>query len=166
MRAELHSLLGIAPLLHARLDAPVHPRVIATDASEHAAGVVVASLEGALAQHTPLLCASRKHAILQMRVPGLTEVQPRPGQLRSVNGECSGMQHEDQLRLAREVYTSFYSTVSSTRWSLVLAAPWRSSADHINALELRAVLLALHWLLSYPSVRGHASVFRLLPTCG
>jgi hypothetical protein len=43
-----------------------------------------------------------------------------------------------------------YSVARSSRWSTIISRPWRD-AEHINALELRAVLLAAHWVLSHPS---------------
>jgi hypothetical protein len=48
------------------------------------------------------------------------------------------------------MYDDFYTTVSSQPWRTLISKPW-SGLEHINALELRAVLLAVHWLLSYPT---------------
>jgi hypothetical protein len=68
--------------------------------------------------------------------------------------QLSNLEHALQ-RLATQgsCYADFYACVRAQRWSRVLASRWRKP-EHINALELRAALLALHWLLSYPSALG------------
>jgi hypothetical protein len=43
-----------------------------------------------------------------------------------------------------------YSVARSSRWNTIISRPWRDT-EHINALELRAVLLAAHWVLSHSS---------------
>ena len=35
-------------------------------------------------------------------------------------------------------------------WRTIVSTPW-AGVEHINVLELRAALLAVHWVLSYPS---------------
>lgn len=165
VRSELWSLLGIAPLLHARLDAPVHPRVVASDASELAAGVVATALTEQLQEHMQPLCSTRKHASMQTLLQYPTREAPvanlAPGSevqcfrlAQYMGDDLSAEQQQQLLQLARDAYAGFYSEVAAARWSRVLSAPWRTP-EHINVLELRAVLLALHWLLSYPSVCGH-----------
>ena len=47
-------------------------------------------------------------------------------------------------------FDSFYSTVGSAPWRTLISKPW-GGVEHINALELRSALLAVHWVLSYPS---------------
>ena len=156
VRRELWLMLAVAPLLCARLDAVVHHRVVASDASQVAAGVVSTELTDELQQHMAPLCSSRLHAAMQ----------PLLGDSASVEMECanpvvanSGSTSADQvesmasLALVRRVYSRFYTSVRSSRWSPVLSSPWRWT-EHINALELRAVALALHWLLSFPSAGG------------
>jgi hypothetical protein len=63
------------------------------------------------------------------------------------------------LHRAAQHYSAFYSAVAAARWSTIVSSAWHA-AEHINALELRAVLLSLHWLLSYPS--AHSSRVYLL----
>jgi hypothetical protein len=63
------------------------------------------------------------------------------------------------LHRAAQHYSAFYAAVVADRWSTIVSSPWRSP-EHINALELRAALLSLHWLLSYPS--AHSSRVYLL----
>src|SRR5680860_215483 len=50
----------------------------------------------------------------------------------------------------KQAFDSFYASVSSAPWRTLVSAPWRDE-EHINALELRAALLAVHWALSAPS---------------
>jgi hypothetical protein len=49
-----------------------------------------------------------------------------------------------------QTFDSFYGAVSAAPWTTVVSTPWRDE-EHINALELRAALLAVHWALSFPS---------------
>jgi hypothetical protein len=51
---------------------------------------------------------------------------------------------------AARAFDTFYATVGATTWATIVSTAW-SGAEHINALELRAVLLAVHWVLSFPS---------------
>lgn len=50
-------------------------------------------------------------------------------------------------------FQQFYDTVRTARWSTLVSTTWRGP-EHINVLELRAALLALHWVLSHPSAMG------------
>ena len=59
-----------------------------------------------------------------------------------------------------ERFESFYSSVDKAPWRTIVSAPWMG-AEHINVLELRAALLAVHWVLSYPSALS-SRVFLLL----
>lgn len=158
VRRELWLMLGLAPLLCARLDAEVHHRVIASDASQLAAGVVSAALTVGLQENMWPLCSSRRHATLQPLI------NPERGEGTSTVTHFSTMidtdlpapaKESDLALLAKvqETSTALYSCVRATRWSRVLSTPWRFK-EHINVLELRAVALALHWLLSYPSAMG------------
>jgi hypothetical protein len=67
--------------------------------------------------------------------------------------EQQGLALVELLALQRATYAAFYACIRAQHWSRVLASRWRT-AEHINVLELRAALLALHWLLSYPSALG------------
>lgn len=166
VRRELWLMLGIAPLLCARLDSPVHHRVVASDASQLAAGVVSAAVTPELHRYMGEMCSSRMHAVVQPLLASHVEQdhtlavvsQPRDkaaavcpaGVKLSAGLAAPSMSAAEAVRRA---YDRFYSLVRSVRWSPVLSTPWRV-AEHINTLELRAVALALHWLLSYPSTLG------------
>lgn len=152
-------MLGIAPLLCTRLEAETHHRVVASDASQLAAGVVSAALTPELRRHMGTLCSSRMHAVMQpllnVAPDNLETPAPHVTTDNMLHVAAPADAHTTSTRLdpVRRMYAGFYSQVRSTRWAPVLASPWRF-AEHINALELRAVALALHWLLSYPSALG------------
>jgi hypothetical protein len=144
VRRELYMLLGVLPLLEAQLDAPFFHRVIATDASELAAGVVSTPLTATLHAQCWPLCSSRQHATLQALLHN--EVS-RPRLLASCPPRS---EPRAALDTAREVFNDFYHSIDECHWSTIISKQWRC-VEHINALELRAVILAMHWLLSYPS---------------
>jgi hypothetical protein len=146
VRRELWMLLGLLPLLHARLDTPTFPHAIASDASELAAGVVCSTVTADMDSRVWQLCSSRAHATLQT----LLNAAQQRGDL--------DLQSPSALESMDE-YSSFYADVLAARWSTVISSAWRAPG-HINALELRAVLLALHWCLSFPS--SHSSRVYLL----
>jgi hypothetical protein len=146
VRRELWMLLGLLPLLHARLDTPTFPHAIASDASELAAGVVCSTVTADMDRRIWQLCSSRAHATLQT----LLNAAEQRGDL--------DLQSPSALESMSE-YASFYTDVLTARWSTVISSAWRAP-EHINALELRAVLLALHWCLSFPS--SHSSRVFLL----
>lgn len=145
VRRELWMLLGLLPLMHARLDVPLLRNIIATDASEIAAGVVCTKMTPALDQCIWQMCSSKNHAYIQtmLRSAADSSDAPLPPEL---------LPHADG-------YDSFYAAVTGSHWSTIISSAWRK-AEHINSLELRAVLLALHWLTSYPS--SHSSRVYLL----
>lgn len=145
VRRELWMLLGLLPLLHARLDAPLFHRAIASDASELAAGVVATPLTPDLHRRLWPLCSTRRHAVLQTQLQSDSAANP----LHSSRLLLSAAQRAE-LSIAGDVFHSFYDDVSDARWSTIVSKAWRDP-EHINALELRAVLLAVHWVLSFPS---------------
>lgn len=148
VRRELWMLLGLLPLLHARLDMPTFKHAVATDASELGAGVVCSQVTPEMDRHIWQLCSSRAHATMQ------TLVNAAANRDESIDEESSPALHR-----AAQHYSAFYAAVVADRWSTIVSSPWRSP-EHINALELRAALLSLHWLLSYPS--AHSSRVYLL----
>ena len=148
VRRELWMLIGLLPLLHARLDVPTFKHAVATDASELGAGVVCSQVTPAMDRLIWQLCSSRAHATMQTLVNAAVN-----------RDECIDEVSSPVLHRALQHYSSFYSAVASARWSTIVSSAWHSP-EHINALELRAVLLSLHWLLSYPS--AHSSRVYLL----
>jgi len=144
VRRELSMLLSLLPLLEARLNAPFFHRAIASDASELAGGVVAAPLTPHLRDRLWPLCSSRHHAVHQaltnaqrIRFPDVTLSDKSLDVLGISAAEASS-------------FDAFYGTVASSPWRTIVAAPWWDT-EHINVLELRAALLAVHWALSFPS---------------
>ena len=145
VRRELWMLLGILPLLHARLDSPFFHRTVASDASEYAGGVVSTALTPSMHSIYWPLCSNRNNAY--------TQTQYHSAMARLVLEDSVSNIPEDMVSLVHDginAYDNFYSHIGSTSWSTIISRPWRN-VEHINSLELRAVLLAVHWLLSYPS---------------
>ena len=138
----------LLPLLHARLDVPTFKHAVATDASELGGGVVCPRVTPEMDRHIWQLCSSRTHATMQTLVNAASN-----------RGENIDEESSPELHRAAQHYSAFYAAVVASRWSTILSSAWHSP-EHINALELRAVLLSLHWLLSYPS--AHSSRVYLL----
>jgi hypothetical protein len=136
VRTELRSLVSLLPLLHASLTAPSFSRAIASDASELAAGVVSAPLSVELESALRDLCCTKEHA----HAHAIAHSESLPADALA-------------LQRLRSFFVARLGVVSRARWSTVLSAAWRAP-EHINALELRAAVLALHWLLSHPSAPG------------
>jgi hypothetical protein len=137
VRRELSTLLGLLPLLHARLDAPIFHRIIASDASEFAAGVVSTPVTPSLHSRLYPLCSNRHHAVLQARC----------------NAHRHGAREEplsEDLAAVESSFDAFYNDIQSAPWRTLISKKW-AGEEHINTLELRTALLAVHWVLSYPS---------------
>ena len=151
VRRELSMLLALLPLLNVSLSAPFFHRAIASDASELAAGVVSSPLTPELAERCWPLCSSRHHAGLQVQhLRHRAAVQAAcslEAGVRTRAFELLGLSDADP---AATLFDSFYASVGAADWRTIISAPW-SEPEHINVLELRAVLLAVHWMLSYPS---------------
>jgi hypothetical protein len=139
VRRELHSLLSILPLLTARLGDSFFTTAIASDASELAAGVVTAPLTPQL--HTQLwpLCSTRHCMVQQARLNSNLVRASLPSLAASMPD------HADVL--SSVVFDAFYASITAMPWRTLLSHAWRDE-EHINSLELRAALLAVHWVLS------------------
>ena len=111
VRTELIALIGLAPTLQTCLKSPWFPSVIASDASELAAGVVATTMTDELLDLLwPTTISNQLTTLPQF---SLTQVVP-------------------------------------TDWSTVISFPWRHAGEHINALELRAALLAIRRTITSP----------------
>jgi hypothetical protein len=146
VRSELWTLLGLLPLLHARLDVPVYPHTIITDASETGAGVVCCTTTPDVRRHLWSMCGTRSSSLLQMQLNAIDLRGDLSSLLDELDDDVSGI----DFRAAAANYAHFYSAIESAPKRVIISSRWRAS-EHINVLELRAILLALHWLLSYPS---------------
>ena len=148
-------LLSLQPLLTAQLHQPMFHRAIASDAAELAAGVVATPLDSDFSARIWPLCSSRHVAALQ--------TQFNTDRARSaLDATCSRHSDADAeaVRSTLASFEHFYHTVSAVRWSTLISKGW-SDTEHINVLELRAALLAIHWALSFPSALDRR-VFLLL----
>lgn len=145
VRRELLHLLGLLPLLHARLDAPFFGRALASDASTVAGGVTSAPLTPHLERRMWPICSDRRHATMQ----ALLNTDASRARLSLAPLLAPDHRLHALGRSARS-YDAFYQDVSTAPWTTVLSCPWRGE-EHINILELRAALLAVHWTLSSPS---------------
>jgi hypothetical protein len=146
VRHELICLMALTPLLQTDLSASFHQRVYATDASDIAAGVVATPLTPALSSGLYSLSSSAARNLL-----------PSPRSLERGTHRAHGA-----LDSAESPSTptdgpagrALHSLIDSVRWSTLVSSPWRH-AQHINALELHAVLLALRHALSSPDSVCH-----------
>lgn len=177
VRGEFITLLSILPLLRVSLLSGWHRRLIATDASEVAAGVVATSLTSPLFQLFWPLSASRHTAHDHINRVGAHRVvavgrsfsipvptiesglfQPSVSLLRI---------HSSAPRL-RELSSAdyYWGTITSIRneWRTLISSTWRWK-EHINTLELRAIVLALRRVLSSPSSHNGSGGCRLMLLC-
>jgi hypothetical protein len=147
VRRELLTLLSVLPLLTANLRQSVFHRALASDASEVAAGVVSTHVTPCLSARLWPLCSARHHAVQQTK---LNAVQQRAllgrGDAASDPGVPGADVNSDQLIR----FDSYYDAVSEADWRVIVSSAWRDD-EHINVLELRAALLAIHHALTYPS---------------
>ena len=149
VRRELWMLIGILPLLTSDLSSPMFHRVIASDASEIAGGVVSTVLTPSLHQRMWPLCSTRHHAVTQAQL-NAADRQNRECHPDLTSNNVDPLSDIAAMTILHRAYLAHYSSVVTTRWSTVLSVGWRNP-EHINALELRAVLLSVHWMLSFPS---------------
>jgi hypothetical protein len=130
VRRELVTLIGLAPLLHTSLRYQWYKSVVASDASTIAAGVVATAFVDDL--------------VHQLWPSTLTSwLVSAADELRT-----DGDQHVDEYESDAE--PSSLTLKTDYAWSTIISFPWRNR-EHINALELRAVILAFRWILSHPS---------------
>ena len=144
VRRELRQLVGLLPLLEVDLAASIFHRAIATDASELAGGMVITPITPHLQQSLWTICSSKQHATLQA-------ILNKDSNLDAL--DQLGDTHSyavDQLHHAALAYDDVYSSIGLADWKVIVSREWRGY-EHINVLELRAALLAVHWLLTYPS---------------
>lgn len=147
VRRELASLLAVLPLLAAELRAPLFRRVIATDASELAAGMVATTRTDSITSALWPLCSDRRHGQLQANMRADSGSNPLQGLESLPAGESATVQS------LADTYNAAYSAVGNTPWTVIISRAWLNP-EHINQLELRTVLLALHWVLSHRDSLG------------
>jgi hypothetical protein len=149
---ELSVAVSIAPLLVARLSSPDYPVIVATDASMTGYGVV---------SFTPYDMDSQ--LVLPVSAPHLSlqSVQIiRPTHARATDRQpVLGLELESKESYFDRKSTSTFVSVSEADWRKVFAGRWRRSEEHINSLEMRALIMAVRWVLSHrDSVGSRLSV--------
>ena len=140
VRRELEALLTLLPLLTARLGDSFFTSAIASDASELAAGVVTAPLTPQLHSQLWPLCSTRHYMVQQARLNTDTVRAALPSLAASMPN------HAHVLTSQTRFFDAFYATVTASSWRTLVSHAWREE-EHINSLELRAALLAIHWVL-------------------
>ena len=109
VRRELWMLLGLLPLLHARLNVSTFRHVIASDASELGGGVVCTTITPALNQRIWPICSSRAHAYMQTLC-------------QSTASQHNTILEQPLLARASASYLAFYADVLSHRWSTIISS--------------------------------------------
>jgi hypothetical protein len=144
---ELLSLLSLAPLLRTSLSAPFCPRMLASDASSTGGGVVVTTLTQRLGDVFWRLHFGKQH----VAQPGEAQSSAvaTPSAQPCLVAEPRWPAGQDQ-----------FAVLAEGPWRTLISTQWRFP-EHINALELRALELAIRWLLSRRDACG-SRVFALL----
>jgi hypothetical protein len=141
VRRELHTAMGLAPLLTASLDAVQFRTVVASDASTVGLGVVVAEPP----RGVPLCTAPDARDVAGLPRSAEDESVADPAALTAVSRRaCPRCTHSGR-RVAPE----------ELQWRTVVASQWkRDDGEHINGLEVRAATTALRWAAAQPAAPG------------
>ncbi len=134
VQRELITLIGLAPLLQSSLRHQWFKSVVASDASTVAAGVVATTfVEELVHQLWPSTLSSSLFSTTDELVTNDERL------FSEIDMDTESVESPSTLTLKADY-----------RWSTIISFPWRLD-EHINALELRAVILAFRWILSHPS---------------
>ena len=167
VKQELVMLLSLLPLLRVSLADGWYPLLVATDASEQAAGVVATQLSNSLFHLLWPLTASRH--TLHTQIQGLVKYRSSEftpsipsNTVATVLQPAMQLTALDSMQREREASHVYMQLVGSPslQWRTWISSPWRWS-EHINTLELQSIILALRRLLSSPMAINH----RLLLLC-
>jgi hypothetical protein len=143
---ELSVLTALSPLLTVNLRAEWSDRLLATDASHYAAGVVSAPLRGGVLHSLWPLSCIHLPSLLDQRQSASTTL-PESSTLSTLRQPS----HTAVPDLLRESHVA--RQVGSAHWSTLVSSPWGRDA-HINILELEALHLGLLWCASRPTLTG------------
>jgi hypothetical protein len=138
VQKELLRLMCMAPLLRTSLTAGFCTRFVASDASSTGGGVVATDL-------TPRLISTfwPMHFSHQLVAGSFSPVEPSAGADPESQQPC--LDATPQWTASH----SPYQALEQVRWSTIVSTQWKF-AEHINALELRALLITLQWIVSLP----------------
>jgi hypothetical protein len=137
--------MRLSPTLQSSLRVPMSDHIVATDASTIGAGVVVSETNDILTQSLwPLSMSLHQHS------------DREPENFLNYKGHEELLQHypdsdTESMSLIDSITDVAYLALSDSRWSTIISSLWRYDDEHINALEMRAVVLAARWILSHPS---------------
>jgi hypothetical protein len=138
VRRELSTLLCLLPLLRFDMSSPVFHRVMASDASELAGGVVSAACTPAMDHALTPLASAKRCALLQTTLAA-DETEEQRQRSVAAAADCPSM---------AAAIDCAYAAVVSSPWRADVTLPWRTPS-HINSLEMHAALLAVHRVASY-----------------
>ena len=150
-RRELLCVMALAPLMCCSLRRPAWHQLIATDASLHGAGIVATRLTSALHSGRalwPLTTQPDCSLLPPSPASSLSDIhQPAWPRLAA---QQPVVVHRQSTRDVDRIQRTASQLVASRVWSTVVACPWRYQ-QHINELELQAMLTAVRWSLSHPT---------------
>jgi hypothetical protein len=158
VRAELCALLALLPCCVHNMRAPAFAEQLATDASEEKQALVTAPLPALDAERALLweMALAPSASLL----PPSCRSPPPPASLAAEvlqRIQRTSVQGIRQPALASALpafqHADGYALVAARRWTTIISAAWRFP-QHINLLELHAVLSALRWLASRPCAHG------------
>lgn len=135
VRRELECMLGLLPLLSTNMASKFFRLAYASDASEFAGGVVASPLTPSLTNALYPLSSSPHFNLLPLHRLHDSSAPAMPIEF---------LDHVDSL------INDLKPRMDPKHWSVLIASRWRA-AQHINVLELHAVLLALRHALSSPT---------------
>ncbi len=142
---ELTVLAALSPLLCVNLRAAWSTHLVATDASEFAAGVVATPLRGDVLQSLWSLTAIHLPSLLHQRQTAHLAASSSALSTFSQPAACAFPAPPMEVDIERQI--------RSRRWATLVSAPWTRPA-HINSLELDALHLGLSWHASRPASVG------------
>jgi hypothetical protein len=150
--AELATVMGIAPMLRSQATCVFFPHVVATDASLAGAGMVASTITAGVLDD--LYPVSGKHvdhesATSSSAVGRYCRRHPAVHGLLQPHISYNYMQEHARMSI-ENIKSTAYKRVDEMRWWEIVAYRWRHE-DHINALEMSAVVTAIRWVSSHPS---------------
>jgi hypothetical protein len=141
-RLELLLLMCLLPLLEVELRAPFASAALATDASQHGMGVCAASVTDALHDALLPLASSRSVTLLPHHLATREEGPPVGLSLSP-----------EELAYLGARALALRPLLEPTGWQTIVSSAWRYQ-QHINILEMHAVLTGILHHLSRPDSQG------------
>ena len=146
---ELKVVIALSPLLKTNLRSQLATKILATDSSSYAAGIVSTYSSSDL-QQTLLPLSSSLHSSLLINTSSktsLSDILTAPGP--TLCQPTALFRRVEQHQDLTSIITKVEPLVSTTKWDTVVSSMWKHES-HINSLELQSVLLAVRWWISHP----------------